>query len=240
MQDLDNQSLKRSCHKAMCKFFQTDSHYDQQTYVKLRNHITSTASYILDSTPTLSENLFNLINKFEYNENCFGIRNFSYTNVYNKIQNLRRDCSSGDDNIPIWLLMPVAVVILSSQVHVINVCIEKSCLPRSWKIGQFSPSHNIDIPNSPDDYKPIAIFPTLSKTYEILLYKQIVDYGKRAMIYKNTLPGFQQNHSTIILLLKLKMISSKPLAVVKLLLQLRLTFSKLFDTIDHCTLIEKL
>ena len=36
------------------------------------------------------------------------------------------------------------------------------------------------------------------------MFKQVVDYVERMMIYKKTMSGFRQNYSTITLLLKLK------------------------------------
>ena len=69
----------------------------------------------------------------------------SYTEGYNEIQNLRRDCFTGDDNdIQIWLLKPAADVIASLLTPMINVCIERNCFPKSWKIGEVTPIPKTD------------------------------------------------------------------------------------------------
>ena len=74
-------------------------------------YFTSTASRNLDLTPSSSENLFDLIIK--YKVKTFSFHNVSYTEAYNEIENLQKDYSTGDENIPVWLLKQVTDVIVS-------------------------------------------------------------------------------------------------------------------------------
>ena len=74
-------------------------------------YFTSTASRNLDSTPSSSENLLDLIIK--YKVKTFSFHNVSYTEAYNEIENLQKDYSTGDENIPVWLLKQVTDVIVS-------------------------------------------------------------------------------------------------------------------------------
>ena len=74
-------------------------------------YFTSTASRNLDSTPSSSENLLDLIIK--YKVKTFSFHNVSYTEAYNEIENLQKDYSTGDENIPVWLLKQVTNVIVS-------------------------------------------------------------------------------------------------------------------------------
>ena len=45
--------------------------------------------------------------------------------VYKIITNLKNDCSSGHDNIPVRYLKPVAEYITSPMVHIINTSIDQ-------------------------------------------------------------------------------------------------------------------
>ena len=74
-------------------------------------YFTSTAARNLDSTPSSSENLLDLIIK--YKVKTFSFHNVSYTEAYNEIENLQKDYSTGDENIPVWLLKQVTDVIVS-------------------------------------------------------------------------------------------------------------------------------
>ena len=74
-------------------------------------YFTSTASRNLDSTPSSSENLLDLIIK--YKVKTFSFHNVSYTEAYNEFENLQKDYSTGDENIPVWLLKQVTDVIVS-------------------------------------------------------------------------------------------------------------------------------
>lgn len=73
-------------------------------------YFTSTASRNLDSTPSSSENLLDLIIKYKVKTFSFHV---SYTEAYNEIENLQKDYSTGDENIPVWLLKQVTDVIVS-------------------------------------------------------------------------------------------------------------------------------
>ena len=91
--------------KLQGNFLSTDNLGDINLY------FTSTASRNLDSTPSSSENLLDLIIK--YKVKTFSFHNVSYTEAYNEIENLQKDYSTGDENIPVWLLKQVTDVIVS-------------------------------------------------------------------------------------------------------------------------------
>ena len=162
------------------------------------------------------------------------------TEVDNKIQNLQKDGSTGCDDIPVWLLKPTADVMASPLTHKINFFIEKNCFQQSRKIGKVTPFPKIDISTWPENYKLITIYLAPSKNLGKRLCKQVVNYVQKMMIYKNTMSGFWQNHSTIILLVKLKNDIVKAMGKAEVILAVMANFSKAFDSIDHCKVIKKL
>ena len=90
------------------------------------------------------------------------------------------------------------------------------------------------------DFRPISIQPVLSKVFERLVLKQLLDHIDTHQLYKNTLTGFRKGFSTGNALLKLRddikeAINAREISVVVLV-----DFSKAFDTVAHDVIISKL
>ena len=59
---------------------------------------------------------------------------------------------------------------------ILNNCIEKSINPRQWKIARISPIPKIDNKEHTEHFRPISILPCISKIFDILVAKQIVNF----------------------------------------------------------------
>ena len=100
------------------------------------------------------------------------------------ILNLRNNCSSGQDNIP------VVDQITSPIVHIINTSIDKEIFPDSWKVARVCPIPKIDNPVTVKDFRPISILPVLSKVYEKVILSQLLNYvDKSTTLLCTTLPS---------------------------------------------------
>ena len=106
--------------------------------------------------------------------------------------------------------------------------------------GKVTPIPKIGIPTTPYNYRSIIILPTLSKIYEKLLGKQIVDYVERMIIHKNTNARFSTNSLPTTLLLKFKDDIIKVMGRGEVTLVVIADFLKIFNTTDRCTVIKKL
>ena len=91
------------------------------------------------------------------------------------IFNLRNDCSSGHDNIPVKFLKPVVDQIASPIVHIINTSIDKEIFPDSWKVLRVCPIPKIDNPVTVKDFQPVSLLPVLSKVYEKVILSQLLN-----------------------------------------------------------------
>ena len=96
--------------------------------------------------------------------------------VYKIITNLKNDCSSGHDNIPVRYLKPVAEYITSLMVHIINTSIDQEIFPKQWKISRVCPIPKTDNPTSIKDYRPISVLSVLSKVYERVILNQLCSF----------------------------------------------------------------
>ena len=174
-------------------------------------------------------------------DGAFVIKHTTFTEVNKFISELRNDCSSGFDSIPVKFIKPVAEKITSPIVKIINSSIDKEIFPDSWKVARVCPLPKIDNPINEKDFRPISILPVLSKIYEKVILKQLSDYIERTSIYSSTQSGFRKGHSTQTILLKFRDDIQK--ALNKNEITMSVVFiedSKAFDTIQHETLIKKL
>jgi hypothetical protein len=80
------------------------------------------------------------------------------------------DCSTGPDQILAKYLK------LGAETHILNSFIDNCSFPEAWKVARVSPVPKVDSPFEPDDYRPIAILPALSKIYEKLVLSQLIHY----------------------------------------------------------------
>ena len=90
------------------------------------------------------------------------------------------------------------------------------------------------------DYQPVTILPILSKIYERVVLEQITNFIEIKLIYHHYQPGYRKNHSTTILLAKLRDDIKKAMEVRKIILTVFTDYSKTFDTIDFSILIKKM
>lgn len=226
--------------------FETSQKVDRHKFVEIRkdidasnNHFTTTAERLLNKSPKHKDEIMETVKAFNFSEESFHFHEVKYSEVVDVLRLLRNDCSTGDDEIPIWLIKPVVEHLASPLTHIINCCIEKQHFPKQWKIGRVVPIPKVDQPMSYNDFRPITILPALSKVFEKLLCKQLLKYIDNESIYSNTLSGFRKNHSTVTLLLKLKDDIVKAMNKSEITLAVMADFSKAFDTINYDTIIRK-
>ena len=153
-----------------------------------------------------------------------------------EVKRIRNDCSTGNDNIPISLVMLIAENIASPLTYIINECIRMSVFPAEWKCARASVIPKIDNPTTGDNYRPISLLPVLSKT----VMKQLCNFIETNNIYSSTQAGYRRSHSTNTTLIKVKddILNAKNKGEVPL--SILADFSKAFDTVDHTVLIKKL
>ena len=111
--------------------------------------------------------------------------------------------------------------------------------PTEWKCTRISFIPKIDNPNA-DDYRPISILPVLSKVFERLIMKQLCNFIETNNIYTSTQAGYQRNHSTDTIFIKMRTDILNAMNKGEVTLSILADFSKAFDTVDYTVLIKKL
>ena len=103
----------------------------QQNNSDLNNYFTTLASNLSgkENEPLNESEILQLLNRVP-DSKAFTIDYTTYGEVQKIILNLRNDCSSGHDNIPLTFLKPVMDQITSPIVHIINTFIDKEIFSR--------------------------------------------------------------------------------------------------------------
>ena len=118
--------------------------------------------------------------------------------------NLRNDCSSGYNHIPVKFLKPVVDQISSPNVHTIDISIDKEIFPDSWKVARVCLIPKIDNSVTVKVFRPISILPISFKVYEKVILSQLLNYIKKSAVYNPTQSRFREGLSTAILLLNIR------------------------------------
>ena len=130
----------------------------RQNTSDLKNYFTTLASNFSGKENELlkKSEILQLLNR-DPDSNAFTNSHTTYDEVQKIISNLRNDCSSGHDNIPVKFLKRVVGQITSRIVHIINTSIEKELFPDSWNVARVCPIPIIDNPVTVKDFRPISI-----------------------------------------------------------------------------------
>ena len=107
---------------------------------------------------------------------------------------MKQNCQSYD--IPSKLLKFANTVVAKWFAELLNRCINEGVFPGSLKIACITPIPKIRNPQSPSDYRPISVLPTLSKVFEKLLYQRVYSFLTQSNAIAKLQYGFRTNHST--------------------------------------------
>ena len=208
---------------------------------ELNAHYLSTAPRILGSKPTSVADIELLLRDSATEvDQEFEFQPVTYNQVLKEIKSLRSDCSAGYDNLPVSLVKPIADHLASPLTHIINTGIAENTFHQQWKIGKVTPIPKTEQSITPDQFRPVTVLPILSKIFERLMARQIINYIEQNQIYKQTMSGFRKRHSTETILMKIRNDITGAMNKGEVTLAAFLDYSKAFDTVDYKILLTKL
>ena len=148
--------------------------------------------------------------------------------------------STGVDNISMLMIKMAIPTIVPSLTSIFNRSLSEQVFPTNWKRSKIIPIHKSGDKNSPNNYRPISILPSVSKILEKLVQVQLSDYLKCYSILSEAQSGFRKSHSTISTLIK---VTDDWLAAMDQGLYTGAVFidlRKAFDTVDPHIMLKKL
>ena len=90
----------------------------------------------------------------------------STNEVYELIQSLDVNKSTGHDGIISRMLKSAGLAIVPSLTRLFNLCLSEGKFPASWKKADVIPPHKKNNKDVCNNYRPVSILPVVSKILE--------------------------------------------------------------------------
>lgn len=164
----------------------------------------------------------------------FHFQFFSQFDVIQSFWEIKSNSVGCDDIHPrfIKLLLPHIITYIT---YIFNNILATSTFPSTWKYAKIIP-----VPKAGNDYRPIAILPYLSKIFEKLIHKQMLQYVLDKGLLTSRQSGFRPKHSCITALVDVVEGIRSKIDDDQVSFLVLLDHSKVFDTVHHATLCNKL
>ena len=170
----------------------------------------------------------------------FSFRLVSEVEVRDALKNLKNSKGVDYYGLNSDMLKAVKNKIIPLLTRIINSCIDEGCFPDVLKLAVVTPVYKKGDPNMPDNYRPISVLPVVSKIFESLLKKQLVEYFEGRNLFCPEQFGFRSGRGTLRALVELVEavitgFEDKQYCAVSFL-----DLTKAFDCVSHDILIRKL
>ena len=162
--------------------------------------------------------------------------------VFRVIKALSNSSATGVDYIDTKTIKLVANEITPVLTYIINLSIETSVFPDTWKWAKVIPllkTSSAD-PILPKSYRPVALLPVLSKVLEKVVFGQLVQYLEKNNLIHPNLHGSRAGHNTSTALNQLYDRWVEQVEEGNMVGVLFCDQSAAFDLCDHNILLDKL
>ena len=168
----------------------------------------------------------------------FGFTEVSLQDIEHEIECLNPKKGIPSGSIPTKVIIDNKDILAKSLHSFVNNSINTGNIPNSLKLGDIAPVFKKGDATSVSNYRPVSVLPAISKIYERVLQKQLLNnidihLSKFLCGYRK---GYNAQHALVSLLEKWKTILDKKGYAGGVLMDL----SKAFDTLDHGLLLAKL
>ena len=147
---------------------------------------------------------------------------------------------TGLDGLSLRILRLSANYISLSLSKILNLSLETSVFPDTWKLARVTPVFKSGDKTCIDNYRPISVLPVLSKLFERHVCNHLQNYLTEHSLLAPNQSGFRKHHSTETLLIYLTDAWLKEMNKGNLNGLLLIDFRKAFDMVDYDVLLRKL
>ena len=156
------------------------------------------------------------------------------------IAKLKNKKSVGMDGINVRVLKKAAHIVSPYLKTAFNKCVSEGVFPQSMKIAKVIPIFKAGEKNLASNYRPISILGNLSKIFEKVIHRRLMNYLEKFSILLENQYGFRKKKDSIqAATLLYKKIEENWISKVKTNC-IFVDFRKAFDSVDHNVLLEKL
>ncbi len=166
---------------------------------------------------------------------------FSRKEFESVLKKLKNEKAEGSDSISNEMIKNSPKIIIDVIFKFVNLCLNKSLIPKSWCLDLINPIHKEGSKDDPNNYRGICISSVLLKIICSLLSNRIKLQCQRRKIIDKNQTGFKENHRTSDNLLVLKNVVKKYVTIgKKKIYSCFVDFQKAYDSVWHKGLFYKL
>ena len=178
--------------------------------------------------------------KIEMSESSMFLSPTDKEEIRSLIQNLPAENSSGYDDISNNLLKKLCPSILSPLEKIFNKSMNEGVFPDQMKLADITPLFKSKLENDANNYRPISLLITISKVLEKIVYTRTYSFMESTGQIYNSQYGFRSYHLCESAVSELTSEIVKGLQNGLYTAALFLDLSKVFDTLEHGVLLDKM
>lgn len=156
------------------------------------------------------------------------------------ISKLDSNSSSGIDNISTKTIKCIQNLITREMTDSINECLQNGTFPETLKVAKVTPIYKSSTKSDPGNYRPISVLPVISKIFEKIIYKRLIDYLNSINFLSHRQYGFRSKHNTLAATIDLVTKIKNNIDKKNIVLGIYIDLKKAFDTVSHSILLQKL
>ena len=185
------------------------------------------------------------INDIDFRSNrqrdiIFNFSEIHIDEVRQQLSNLKISKSTGVDNIQAKVLKLAASIIAPSLIWIFNLSVKTGIYVNEWKKARVVPIHKSNDRQRCENYRPISILPVVSKILERSVFNQIYKFLNDNSLLSKYQSGFRPKNSTLTAVLQMCDTFYENMDNGKLNGVVFLDIRKVFDSIDHTILLQKM
>ena len=205
------------------------------------DYFTNIGPKLANQIPTSEhDSLHYLHKKRQHNPSTFFMIPTHPTEILDILKKLKPNNSSGHDNVSTKLLKSLDTSISLPLSILANASMQTGIVPNTLKIAKVVPIYKSKKHDEFANYRPIALFSSLSKVLEKLVHHRLYTFMENHNILNNNQYGFRQKFTTTDAITKFVSDITQSLDTKDSTLAVYLDLSKAFDTLNHKILLTKL